>query len=243
MSLFSSLGRTVYQLGFQISPIIFTGGIADQFGGYLPIVALTEAANFLTGILSGSDVFDLDRFFAHFTPISGGKLASFSIGQYPFANQSVAANAIIFEPLQLSLRMSIPVNKSGGHTAKLVTMMALKAAIAQHAQKGGTYTIATPAFLYTNCLLTGLTDVSSGDSPIPQNTYQWDFTQPLITLQAAQAAQNTLMGKIGGGLPTSGTLNSVASSAGVPSTITGTVAKGVGIATSYANTLNPLNAL
>jgi len=201
-SVINNIGRVVYQFGFEISPIIFTGGIAAQYGGYVPIVLLTEAANFVTGLLAGTNAFDLDNFFAHFTPIPGGKLASYSVATYPFANQSVAANAIISEPLNLSMRMSIPVNKPGGHSAKLVTMMMLQKVIQSHANMGGTYTVVTPACLYTDLILTGLTDVSQGGSPIPQNTWQWDFTQPLITLEAAQAAQNTFMSNQTNGTPT-----------------------------------------
>jgi len=203
----NTLGRVSYQLAFQCSPIIFTGGIAGQFGlnigniGYMPIIEITEAANFVANILSGKIPFNLDDFFAHFSPMPGGTLAKYSIGQYPFANQSVAANAIISEPLTLSIRMMIPVKAPGGHPAKLVTMIMLQAAIARHAQLGGTYTVATPAGLYTNLILTGLTDVSSGLNPIPQNTWQWDFVQPLVTIQQAQGAQSTLMSNFTNGTP------------------------------------------
>jgi hypothetical protein len=194
-SVLNTFGRVVYQLGFQCSPIIFTNGIASNFGieGYLPIVFITEAANFVANILSGSDSFNLDNFFAHFTPVPGGTIAKYSIGQYPFANQSVAANAIIAEPLTLSMKMSIPVKSPGGHTAKLVTMEMLQAVVETHARQGGTYTVVTPASIYTNMILTGLTDVSSGANPIPQNTWQWDFVQPLVSLQAAQGALNNFL--------------------------------------------------
>ena len=203
----NDIGRVSYQLAFQCSPIIFTGGIAGQFGlniggiGNLPIIAITEAANFVANVLSGKIPFNLDDFFAHFSPSPGGTLAKYSIGQYPFANQSVAANAIIAEPLTLSMRMNIPVKAPGGHTAKLVTMIMLQSVIAKHAQLGGTYTVATPAGFYTNMILTGLTDVSNTQHPIPQNAWQWDFIQPLVTLTAATAAQNTFMQNITNGTP------------------------------------------
>jgi hypothetical protein len=221
MSVLDTIGRTVYQLGFEVSPIIFTNGIAALTRGYLPIIAITEGPNLLASVLAGSNPFNLDKFFAHFTPVPGGKLANYAVGQYPFANQSVAANAIISEPLTISMRMSIPVNKPGGHTAKLITMTMLQAVVQKHANLGGTYTIATPAGFYTNCILTGLTDVSTGDSPIPQNTWQWDFVQPLVTLQAAQAAQSTFMNTVSQGLPTAGSLDAPAASAAVPSVASG----------------------
>jgi hypothetical protein len=151
-STISSLGRGTYQLAFQIAPIFFTNGIAGNFGGMLPVPSLLDPAFFET--------LDLDNAFAHFTPMPGGKLANYVVGQYPFANQSVAANAIIAEPLTLSMKMSIPVKDPGGHALKLVALMALKTAIAQHANLGGTYTICTPGYIYTNGILTGLTAVS-----------------------------------------------------------------------------------
>jgi hypothetical protein len=227
MSVLDTIGRTVYKLGFEISPIIFTNGIAEFAGGFLPIITITEGPNLITSVLAGSNPFNLDRFFAHFTPVPGGKLANYAVGQYPFANQSVAANAIISEPLTLSMRMSIPVNKPGGHTAKLITMTMLQAVIQKHANLGGTYIVATPAGFYTNCILTGLTDVSGGESPIPQNTWQWDFVQPLVTLQAAQAAQSTFMNAASQGLPTNGSLNATANSAAVPSIVNGTGTAGL----------------
>jgi hypothetical protein len=227
MSVLDTIGRTVYQLGFEVSPIIFSDGIAAGRFGYLPIIAITEGPNLLASALSGSNPFNLDKFFAHFTPVPGGKLANFAVAQYPFANQSVAANAIISEPLTISMRMSIPVNKPGGHTAKLITMTMLQSVVQKHANLGGTYIVATPAGFYANCILTGLTDVSGGDSPIPQNTWQWDFVQPLVTLQAAQAAQNTLTNALSRGLPTNGSLNATAGSAAVPSVISGTGIAGV----------------
>ena len=233
-SVFSGIGRSIFKLGFEISPIMFTNGIANFMGGAMPIIMVTESANLITGLLAGSDVTDLDQFFAHFTPIAGGKLASYTVGTYPFANQQVAANAIITQPLTFSMRMVIPVNKPGGHTAKLVTMMMLKSLIDKHANLGGTYTVATPAYIYTNCLLTGLTDVSQsgGTSPIPQNTWQFDFVQPLITLQAAQAAQNTFMSKLTAGTPTDGSLNAPAATVGsqVPSVTSPTNATSLGVA-------------
>jgi len=222
-NLINSIGRTAYQLAFQISPIIFVDGIAQSTWGYLPIIAITETGySFASSI--GSSAFELagaaftsisnlangnfsslDNFFAQFSPIGGSKLANFQIGGYPFANQSVAANAIISEPLPLSIRMAIPVRDPGGHSKKLVVMSALRAAIQKHAALGGTYIVATPAAFYSGCILTGLTDASNGGDAIPQNAYQWDFIIPLTSIQQAEAAQNTLMSKISGGLPTDGT--------------------------------------
>ena len=234
-TILESAERSVFQLGFQCSPIIFTGGIAADYGGYLPVIALTEGANRISTLIAGASPFNLDNFFAHFQAVSGGKLANFSIGMYPFANQSVAANAIISEPLAISLRMAIPANKAGGYKTRFVTMMMLQAAVQRHANMGGTYTVATPTYLYTDCILTGLTDVSSGASAQDvQATWQWDFTQPLVTLEAAQAAQSSLMQKINDGVPTTGTWNATASSGAVPSTVPSALPTGMGITSSLS---------
>lgn len=197
---------TVFKLGFEISPVILTNGIATNIpGGMLPIVSITEAANFVTGLLDGGSVLSLDNFFAHWLPIPGGTLANNQIGMYPFANQTVAANAIIAQPLQISMRMICPVKSSGGYAAKLVTISALQAALAMHNNMGGTYTVATPSFLYTNCVLLGMKDITGGgESKQLQTEWQFDFLQPLVALADAQSAMNGLMSKISSGTPISG---------------------------------------
>lgn len=201
-----SPGLAAFKTAYQLSPIIFTGGIASGVpGGALPIILITEALNFVDGILSGGEDLDLDDFFAHFVPLPGSKLAANQFGQYPFANQSVAANARIAQPFTISLRMICPVKSPAGWATKLATMTALEAAIAQHDGMGGTYTVATPSYFYTNCVLLDLTDTSHANSNQPQNTYQWDFWQPLLTLQSALQAQNNLMNQITSGTPISGT--------------------------------------
>lgn len=201
-----SAGSAAYRLAFQLSPVIFTGGIASFMpGGGLPIVAITQALNFVGGLLGGAQDVDLDDFFANFMPLQGSTLASNQFGTYPFANQAVAANARIAQPKTISLRMICPARGTAGYALKLATMTALEQAFAAHDAAGGTYTIATPSFFYTNCVLLDMTDTSNEASAQPQNTYQLDFMQPLLTLQDAVQAQNSLMGRISGGLPISGT--------------------------------------
>lgn len=224
-TILDTVGSTLYKLSFQISPIFFSGGIAQNFGGYLPIVFLTEAASFVNGLLNGQGLPSLDQFFAHFSPIPGGRLNSYAVATYPFANQTVAANAIIAEPLHLSMKMSIPVNQPGGHVSKLATMYALKKAIDQHAMLGGTYMILTPSYFYTNGILENLTDISGADFPIPQNTWQWDFTFPLVTMQQATGALNTLNSTLQNQGVTNGSLNAGATSGNVP--LSGQVGSGV----------------
>lgn len=212
----SSAGRTLFQLGYEISPIIFTHGIAENMpGSMLPIVLFTQAASFIQGVLGGSDnLLNPDSFFAHFQPLAGSTLADFDYGRYPFANQNVAANAIIGQPLKVSMVMVCPAQGTFGYGSKLATLIALAATIKRHANRGGTYTVVTPAYIYTNCLLRSVTDISSGETGQPQITWRWDFEQPLLSLASAANAQSLLLKKITAGLPTAGSLSGGASQVG-----------------------------
>jgi hypothetical protein len=192
-------GEIAFKLAYEISPIVLTGGVANFAGGALPLVAVTEAANFVTGLLSGGNALNLDNFFAHFRPLPGTSLIEDDVGHYPFANQAVAANAVIARQLKVSLVMTCPARPPGGWAAKLATMTALKTVLNQHRDLGGTYTVATPSFFFTNCLLLDLRDVTPGDSSSPQRDWQWDFEQPLLTLQQADQALGNLMGRINSG--------------------------------------------
>lgn len=203
-------GLEAYRLAFQISPIILTGaGIVPVGvpGGMLPLIAITEAINFPDGLLSGGKSIEGDNFFAHFTPVPGGTLINQDLGRYPFANQAVAANAVIQQPLTISMEMMTPVRDTLGYAARLAIMIALQAALAQHNATGGTYTIATPSYIYTNCIMRTFRDVSNNQTKQVQNTWQMDFEQPLITLAAAQQAQSGLV-QILSGLYPSGSLQS-----------------------------------
>ena len=210
-----SIGAAAYKLSFQISPIILTGGIAQLIpGGMLPIISITEALNFTIGLLSGGDDVSLDNFFANFAPMAGASLISNQYGEYPFANQSVAANAVITQPLNISMKMTCPARGTGGFAAKLATITALQAALAQHVNQGGTFTVATPSFVYTNCLLKDLRDVSTGNADQPQSMWQWDFYRPLLSEDQAFISMNSMMSKINGGTPSDGALSGFGLSTG-----------------------------
>lgn len=188
-----SPGLAAWKLAFQLSPIILTNGLVDAFpGGMLPIIAITEAINFPLGLLSGGENIELDGFFANFEPVVGGSIVQQDIAVVPFANQAVAANATIAQPLDVSMRMIVPAKNRLGYYAKLGIMMALQASLEQHNSLGGTYTVVTPSFIYTNCILRSLRDAASGATQQPQNAWQFDFVRPLITLEDAQSAQNSL---------------------------------------------------
>ena len=185
----TNIGKSIYQTAYELSPIILSGGLAKLIPGeMLPIVAITQAANFGFNLLTGNTPFDTNNFFGHFRPLPGATLVDNEVAMYPFANQSYAANAIIAKPLRLSMLMNCPSNIEGGYVSKLITFSALKMALDKHNQLGGTYIIATPSYVYLGCLLTNLVDVSRPDSQQPQNAWQFEFMQPLT----AEQPTNTL---------------------------------------------------
>lgn len=191
--------RDAYDLAFQISPIILNGGsVSNALGGMLPILGLVSE---LAGIAQGAATsgFGFEDFPFRFVPIPGGTIINNAVGTYPFANQQVAGNAIIVQPKNISLLLIAPVNTTGGYLTKLPMITALQTSLQNHVNAGGTFHIATPGFLYTNCLLTAMTDVTSGETRQQQVQWQLDFVQPLITQQDANAAYSGLMQKIAGG--------------------------------------------
>lgn len=200
-------GKALFQLGFEISPIILTNGIAASVPGQmLPIVTLTEAANVVNELLSGSaSVTNLDDFFAHFAPLPGTTFVENEVATYPFANQTTAANSIIARPLRVSMMMVCPVKSSAGYFFKLATMQALQKTLTLHNSQGGTYIVLTPTYIYTGCLMTGMADVSGADTKQPQWQFRLDFLQPLLNTAQAQAAQSNLMSKLTGGTLLPGT--------------------------------------
>lgn len=193
--------REMYKLGFEISPVILCGGIAQAIpGGMLPIVALTQSASFVTGLLGGAiNLTDLDKYFCHWRPAPGATMVDYEIARYPFANQVVAANALLAQPLRVSLVMEAPVNENTGAMTKLVTMSALQSVLQAHSNLGGTFIVATPSVIYSNCILRVVRDITSGNDPLPQRSWIWDFEQPLITDNGAEQAVNNFLNKIGAG--------------------------------------------
>jgi hypothetical protein len=205
--------NTQAQLSFQVCPIVLTGGIASQVpGGIMPMLSYLYASGSALELpyLSG----DLDDAFGAFNVLPGGTLYSATIGKYPFANQWVAANAIINEPLTISVIMDAPMRnpKSAGIAVssawemKIAVMAGLQAALARHGNEGGTYTVITPAFAYVDLVLTALTDNSRGNNSLPQNAWRFDFEKPLVTTVDAQGAVSQLLQKITVGATTNGQL-------------------------------------
>jgi hypothetical protein len=196
----ASAFRSTYDLAFQVSPIILNGGLAaNTLGGMIPIIGLTgQLASFATSaLLSGS--LSTDDFYAKFVPLPGATVINNAVGTYPFANQNVAANAIISQPKNVSLLMIAPVKGTAGYLSKLAVFTSLQTSLAAHCAAGGTFHVATPSYVYLDCILTAMTDVTSGESKQQQTQWQLDFVQPLVTQSAASAAFNALIGKLSGG--------------------------------------------
>lgn len=186
-----SAGLSAFKLAFELSPILFTGGLFEDFPtSTFPIMALTEGVNFPFSILSGSDADSLDRFFAHFQVLPGSTLIQQDIGKYSFANATIAANAVITQPLTVSMLMICPMQNKLGWAQKQATITGLKYAFDLHNSRGGTYTVLTPAYTYVNCVMRGMHDASSQLSRQIQNTYQLDFEKPLLTLSDADSILN-----------------------------------------------------
>jgi len=215
------------QLLYQLTPIWLRDGIASGvIGGYLPILALinTEIFNALMPQQQmgpeGSNLPDdwsFENAFAIFQPAPGGSLISQSIAEYPFASLNVASNATLRNPLNISLVMMTPMKTQHAWTVKQSRMTSLKFALDNHNNLGGSYVVFTPAFIYNNMLLENLTDASTAQSPLPQNTWRWDFTAPLISLEDVVAAENNLISKITNGLPNAAQITAIQTALGISS--------------------------
>jgi len=196
----SSIGQTAFSVVYEDAPIIFQDGIAQFLGGYLPVTLITEVFD-VPGIVNG-------ELFAKYKPIPGGTLAEWQIAEYPFASLQVAANAQIQQPLKISMMMICPAQNNGGYIFKQAILTALKIAVESHILSGGSFTVITPAFTYTNCLLTAIRDITPPTDKQVQYLFQWDFVQPLITASGAQQVLSNLMSKFDGGLPATFDINS-----------------------------------
>jgi len=181
-------GQNSFQQLYELSPIFFVGGIVGT-GEPIPITQFLQ---------NGVTPKNSNDYFAHFKPLSGGTIESWGIAQYPLAALTTAANAVVQQPVSISLLMQCPAQNSAGNNYynKLSTMSALKSTIDNHILSGGWFNVYTPAFVYSGCLLTSLKDVSGSENKQVQLLYQWDFVQPLITEEQAATTQTAFMNKV-----------------------------------------------
>jgi hypothetical protein len=176
-------------------------------------MALSGLVSTVINDVTGSDLLPTVRY----VPLPGATVINNTVATYPFANQAVAGNAVIRNPKNVSLLMIAPVNSVGGYLLKMATFMALQSTFEAHTAAGGTFHVLTPSYPYFDCLMTGMTDVTSGEGHQQQIQWQIDFVQPLVTQQQAQTAWNGMMSKISGGQQiTSSSWNAAAATAGTP---------------------------
>jgi hypothetical protein len=100
--------------------------------------------------------------------------------------------------------MICPVNTEAGYYTKLATMTAMKMAFDQHNNSGGTYSIMTLSYIYTNCVMVGMRDVGAEGTKQVQVEWQIDFMKPLISLADATQTYNNAMGQVNSGVQTNG---------------------------------------
>jgi hypothetical protein len=234
---------SLYQLLYQITPIFLTNGVASAMsGGILPIISVLNPNAYNVLFSGGNEAFNIDNYFGIFQVAAGGSLVQQQLAEYPFANLNVAANAIIRQPIEVSLVMMAPMKTQYAWAVKNATMTALKATLDTHNNLGGTYTVFTPAFTYYDMLMLGLSDISTPQSPLPQNTWKWDFRKPLVTMADLIAAENNLYSKITGGIPSPAEITSTLTAIGIPaSTVNAAEAAGgtAGLPPSANITTNP----
>lgn len=193
-----------FKLAFEISPILLIDGIASDIpGGVMPIAVLTEGLSVADGLLHG----EIGKGpTAAFTPMAGTTLIQQDIGNLNFYNQVTAANAVVRRPNRVVMQMLRPAStEDGGYATKVMTFTALKLALDMHNQQGGSYTVMTPSFIYTRCLLRSMVDTSGFSEQNKQVQYLWqlEFEQPLITLEQVDSVLGGLMSKFDSGIPSS----------------------------------------
>lgn len=210
-NLLGNAARSAYDLAYQSSPIILSGGsFASALGGMVPIFTVLGG---LLNDVAGSDIAPNVKF----VPIPGATAISNTAATYPFANKFVAGNAVIRNPKNVSLLMIAPVNSTGGYLLKQALFMTLQSTFEAHTAAGGTFHVLTPSYPYFDCIMTTMTDVTTGEGYQQQIQWQIDFVQPLVTQQQAQSAFNGLMSKISGGQQlTSASWTDAAATAGTP---------------------------
>jgi len=191
-NLFNTAAREEFRFKYEISPLLLKNGIAENMPDkVMPIIQLTQ---------QGGYPINSNGYFANFKVVTGSTLMQNSIGQYPFANQATAGNAIIQQPVNVSLLMYCPANHNYPTDSRSSIIASLIASINSHIQQGGLFVVYTPLYIYDNCVLVGMRDASEGENSAMQNAIIFDFQRPqIMDANEAQGAQNNLMSKISKG--------------------------------------------
>lgn len=197
-----------FKLAFEVSPILLVDGIASKIpGGVMPIAVLTEGLSIVNGLLHGEI---RTRSMAAFTPMVGTTLVQQDICNLNFYNQVTAANATVKKPNRVVMQMIRPAStEDGGYITKGMTFTALKMALDMHNQYGGCYTVMTPSFIYTRCLMRSFIDTSgfSEQNKQVQHTWQIEFEQPLSSVEQTVKTLASVLDKFDKGMPSDGALS------------------------------------
>ncbi|EBW9943207.1 hypothetical protein [Salmonella enterica] len=197
-----------FKLAFEVSPILLVDGIASKIpGGVMPIAVLTEGLSIVNGLLHGEI---RTRSMAAFTPMAGTTLIQQEISNLNFYNQVTAANATIRKPNRVVMQMIRPAStEDGGYATKGMAFTALKMALDMHNQYGGCYTVMTPSFIYTRCLMRSFVDTSgfSEQNKQVQHTWQLEFEQPLSSVEQTVTTLASVLDKFDKGIPEDGPLS------------------------------------
>lgn len=188
----NTAARQKFRMQYEYAPILLKYGIADGFSEkVMSILQLTQQG--------GYPVSD-SGYFGYFAFVNGGTYMQNTVAQYPFANQYVAANAIVRQPNNVSLLMNCPATASMPIDRRQSIFQSLIASLDRHVAMGGLFVVYTPMGILDNCVLLATRDASNGENAILQNGIIFDFQQPLImTIDDANKASNTTAGKIDAG--------------------------------------------
>ncbi|AQQ46761.1 hypothetical protein KDW67_33980 [Burkholderia cenocepacia] len=207
-----SLTRGAWKALYETNPILLTGGVAGNLGVPLPLGSLLSmATSGMSSILSllgagGGTGPSLNEI--SFVPGAGTALYQAQNPMYPTADMQTAANASILLPTQVTMTMIMPAQGVGGYEVKSAALAALKSILEQHQQRGGSFTVVHPAYVYTGCLLNQLVDQTSRTKNVATE-WLWIFDRPLVaeesalgsvlngTMQAITNGVTDLSGKIG----------------------------------------------
>jgi hypothetical protein len=194
---------TAFTLAYEWSPIIMTDGIFSWSPLGFPIIAVTQAlasaGTVNASILSGGNIAPFKQPLFTWRPMPGSTLWESEVAEFPFYTNQIAANAQVQRPLRVSMLGHCPAGGGTPWVIKIATMTALQKVIQAHINAGGTFTVLTPSYVYTGCLLVNFQDVSAGETNQSQVSWQMDFMQPLITFPNVGGALSTFMTTIANG--------------------------------------------
>ncbi len=194
MSFLSAIGRPAFDIVHELSPILLKNGIAENRAEKLMLIGE------ITQPLPPLPFSQNDGFFAHWKTIGGGSLMQNTVAQYPLANQATAGNAVIQQPVNISMLMYCPATGTYDVALRKMFISNIMTSINLHIRLGGLFVVYTPFFIYDNCILIGIRDASEGSVPELQNALIFDFIRPMIMdEQEAETAQNSFMSKITNG--------------------------------------------